>query len=353
MCARVRACCWRACLCVLLTMLQPPTNAGSFDFPPVHGAFGAGLPALMQMEDLLRPHEPAKLAPLVVPPIPARSSESQRHGFESKQASRLTAIKQHTEQERQDVSEEHVTETHAGPSPIASDISSPGVSPTDHCAADRGSSSSHGSGATMATKKFVVDVVKPDNTTHLMAAPLASRPRFEPVENALEGIDSIVKHGAVVLGKQPSVFQPRPPAVARSVGAGATAVTAPQLHGRRNQFFSSRGTAVDGGTDDAPSAAAKLADLRGGIGSARVHAPVPLLQTKHEPCIELGSAIPSRMTDTTQHLMKPPLQRARGSGERRGSMSKDEAGAPRVRRGSNAGRSERPGVIQQVPCIGV
>jgi hypothetical protein len=319
--ACVRTCVLLACIrvCVLLTMLQPPTNAGSFDLPPVLGTFGAGLPALMQMEDLLRPHDPAKLAPLVVPPIPARSPESQRDDFESMQSSRPTAIKQHTEQEQerhQDASEEQVTDTHDGPSPIASDLSSPSVSPTDRCAAGRESSGSDGSSVTMAAKQFVVDVVKPGSTNHpLMAAPLASRPRFEPVEDILDGIDSFVKHRSVnlVLGKQPSVFQPRPPAAARSVVDGGTAVSAPQLHGRRRQFFSSRGTAVDGGTDDAPSAAAKLVDLRGGTGSARAHVSVPPLQTKHDVhrCIE--SAIPSGTTDATQHLMKPPSERARGA----------------------------------------
>ncbi len=285
----------------------------------------------MQTEDLLRPHEPAKLAPLVVPPISSRMSESEhQEDFERQQSSRSTADKGHTEHGQQlcgvgnVVAGERVTQTNDGPSPIASDLSSPSVSPTDRCAEGGG----HGDASdTMATKQFVVHVVKPDTTDHiLMAAPLAVRPRFEPAVDLLDDIDGVAKQGAVnmvqpPLGKHPSVFQPRPPAAARSALDGTIAVSAPQLHGRRRQFFSSRGTAVDGGSSDAPSVATRLVDLRGGTSSARPHVPVPP-QTQDQGKSVGGVLLDSRAPPppspvglgVNQPLMKPrPPERPRGA----------------------------------------
>lgn len=280
----------------------------------------------MQTEDLLRPHEPAKLAPLVVPPISSRSSETEQQDVDSQQASCSTADKCHAEHEQQQfvsndvAARQRATETNNGPSPIASDLSSPSVSPTDGCTAERGG---HGdAGDAMATKKFVANVVKPGTTEHLlMAAPLAVRPRFEPAADLLEGIGSVAQQGAVnvvqpPLGTHPSVLQPRPPAAARSTIDGAIAVSAPQLHGRRRQFFSSRGTAVDGGSIDAPSAATKLADLRGGTGSARPYVPVAQTQQQGKSG---GVRAPPPLTPAdglafTQALMKPrPPERTGGA----------------------------------------
>lgn len=271
-------------LCMSLRVLwmftQPPAHA-SFDLPPVPGggaAFGGGLSVLLQTEDLMRPHEPPMLAPLVVPPKSSLSSETAEGGSSSSSAS--------SQQEQAKGSRSRDAGDDNGPSPVASDLSSPSVSPTEPPPAK------------FSSQHFTVDInsIKQqqqqqgdaaDAMHPAMAAPLAVRPRFEPPAEMLEGIGCSNSGSSSIGGQQVfipqppgaggklSMFQPRPPAAARppAAVAGATALTAPQFAGRRRQFLSSRGGAdADSG---GPTAAAQLAELRGGTGSARLPAPPP------------------------------------------------------------------------------